>query len=500
MEMGAAAAVPPRAAGARRYKVLVPWRFQPGFVREPLKHTAAAAPNGGGGKSAGDPDAGNCGSGEAPSGGGETVGVRDAKNCGSGVAPSGGKSGGVGGGEEQSERCPAGQSLKSPDVDNGGRSVPENTCDLSESGRDDGAKSSRLDDAGNSRGANVGVEAGEDCKLGSSNCDGSVKDAGTQDLGGTRDGAACDLEVIGSNVGVEKRFAEGLEKSFVDQTGLKSNGSSASDLRSEDQERNVGLGDSACHNAKECSTGDGVAKESDAAVKGCSLATPGSNGNGIYCRKGRKEVVPWRFQVGYKRSFSKAFGSDNGSPDPLAFRSDDSSTQCTPATRSSVRYYASAHSGVRVSAMRDFSGKGENETGSECKKRKTNNDDQDKATRNNGGVIIRETIMRSLQDFRLIYRELLDEEEENLKEEVLNVRPDLQAYRIFRERFSTECDDKKYIGSVPGIYPGDIFHLRVELCIVGLHRPHRIGVLCDLNALGLYALYAGGPEHLTFCV
>lgn len=356
-------------------------------------------------------------------------------------------------------------------MDNGGRPVPGNACNLGNGG----VKSSGLEGAENSRGANIGVETGEDCNLGSSNCDGSVKDAGTQDLGGTGDGPAREPEV-GSNVGVEKSFSQGLKESFVDQTRLKSNGCSASDLRLEDPERNVGLGDSACHTAKECGTDDGAAKKSNAAAKGCSLATPGNNGNGIYCRKGRKAVVPWRFQVGYKRSFSKAFGSDNGSPDLPVFRFDDSSTQCAPATRSSVRYYASAHSGVRVSAMRDFSVKGENETGSGYKKRKTNNDDQDKAMPNNGGVIVRESIMRSLQDFRLIYRDLLDEEEDNSREEVLNVRPDLQAYRIFRERFSTECDDKKYIGSVPGIYPGDIFHLRVELCVVGLHRPHRLGI------------------------
>ncbi|RLM74172.1 histone-lysine N-methyltransferase, H3 lysine-9 specific SUVH5-like [Panicum miliaceum] len=475
-----AAAVPPRAAGARRYKVLVPWRFQRGFVREPLKHAAAAsdvAPRRGGGKTVGDLGTENCGSGGAPSSGGETVGVRDAKDCGLGGEPSGGKSGAIGGGKRQSEGCTPSPSLKNPDVDNGGRPVHENACNLGKSGRDGEAKNPRLDENGNNRAPNVGVEAGEDCNLGSYNCDGSVKDAGTQDSRGTGDGAACNPEVAGINVEVKKCFAEGLKESFVDfvdLTGLKSNDSSASDLRSEDPERNVGLGDSACHTATECGTGDGAAKENDAAAKGCSTATPDDNGNGIYCRKGRKAVVPWRFQVGYKRSFSKAFGSDNGSPDCPAYGFDGSST---PATRSSVRYYASAHSGVRVSAMRDFSSvEGENETGSECKKRKTNNDDQDKVIPNKGGVIVRESIMRSLQDFRLIYRELLDEEEENSREEVLNVRPDLQAYRIFRERFSTEYDDKKYIGSVPGIYPGDIFHLRVELCVVGLHRPHRLGI------------------------
>ncbi|CAO2035972.1 unnamed protein product [Urochloa humidicola] len=479
MEMGAAA-VPPRAAGATRYKVLVPWRFKRGFVREPLKHAAAAAAPGGGSKTVGDPDAENCGSGGAPNGGGESVGVREAKNCGSDGAPSGGNTGEAGGGERQSEGCAPSQTLKSPDVDDGARPVPGNACNLGKSGTDVGAKSTGSEGTEDSRAANMGVEAGEDCNLGSSNCDGSVKDADTQDLGGTDDAAACEPEVIGSNVGVEKGSAEVLKESFVDQTGLK-RGGPASDLRSEDPKRNVGMGDSSCHASKECGMKDGApAKKSDAAAKGCTSEAPGINViNGIYCRKGRKAVVPWRFQVGYKRSFSKAFGSDNGSPDLPAYRFDDSSTQCTSSTRSSVRYYASAHSGVRVSAMCDFSsGKGEKEPVSEYKKRKASDGHQDKAMPNNGGAIVRENVMRSLQDFRLIYRDLLDEAEDNLREEVLNVRPDLQAYRIFRERFSAEFDDKKYIGSVPGIYPGDIFHWRVELCVVGLHRPHRLGIDC----------------------
>lgn len=481
--MGAAAAKPaPRADGVRRHKVLVPWRFQPGFVRQPLKHAASAndaAPNGDGGNTAGVPDAKNCGSDGAPSAGGETNGFRDAKIFGSGGAPSSGKSGGVVGGEEQSERCTRGQSLKSPDVDNGGRPGPGNACNLGKSVGGGWVKSSPLEGTGNSRGANDGGEAaaGEDCNLGSSNCDGNLKDARTQDFKGAGDGAACDPEVIEINVGAEKCFAKGLKKPFVDQTGSKSNGS-ASGLRSEDPDGNVGFGDSSYHAAEGCSMGDGAAKENDATAKGCSSATPGSNGNGTYVRKGRKAVVPWRFQAGYKRSFSDAFGSNNGSPDRPAYRFDGSSTQCTPATRSSVRCYASAHSGVRVSAMYNFSMKGENGTGTECKKRKTDNDYQDEVMPNNGDPIVRERIMRSLQDLRLIYRELLDEEEDNSREEVLNIRADLRAYKIFRERFSTEFDDEKYIGSVPGIYPGDIFHLRVELCVVGLHRPHRVGIDC----------------------
>ncbi|XP_062184153.1 histone-lysine N-methyltransferase, H3 lysine-9 specific SUVH5-like [Phragmites australis] len=460
MEMGAAV-VPPRAAGPRRYKALASWRFQPGFVRQPVKH-AAAEPDGGSGGLAG--------------------GVPEAKFCGSGAAPSGGKSGGVGGGKRHLKRCIRSQSAKSPDaedVENGGRPGTGNACDLGKSSAFSGVEG--LEGTGNSGGVGVGVGAGEDCNSGRFNCNGSVKDTDEQDLRGAAsgsggfDGKASEPEGVGSNVGVEKCIPEGLKMS-VDGTGPKSNGSSASDRKLEDPEGSVGLGDFPCHTAKGCSTGDGAAKESDTAAKGCSPAGPGSNGNETYYRKGRKVVVPWRFQVGYKRSFSKAFGSDNGSPDLPAYKVEDRSAKCTPATRSTVRCYASAHSGVRVSATHGFSSvKGEKETGTADKKRKTNNDDRDKVIPNNSGVITRESVMQSLQDFRLIYRDLLDEQD-SLREAVLNLRPDLQAYRIFRERFSIECDDKKYVGSVPGIHAGDIFHLRVELCVVGLHRPHRVGI------------------------
>ncbi|ONM15342.1 SET domain-containing protein SET104 [Zea mays] len=435
METGAAAAPASRADGVRRCKILVPWRFQPGFVRQPLKQAANdAAVNGDGGNTAGAPDAKSCRADGAASDGGETNVFRDAKKFGSGRATRG-KNGEVDGGEEHSERCTSSQSLKSPDVENGGRPGPGDACNLGESVRGGWVKSSPLEGTGNSRGANGGVEAGEDYNLGSSNCDASWKDARTQEFRGAGDGAACDPEVIESNVGAEKCFAKGLKKPFMDQTGSKSNGSSAPGLESEDPEGNVGLEDSSYQAAKGCSMGDGAAKENEATANGCSSATPGSIGNGTYVRKGRKAAVPWRFQARYKRSFSDAFGSNNESPDLPAYMFDSSSTQCTPATRSTVRCYASAHSGVRVSAMNNFSVKGDTEY-----------------------------------------------EEDNSREKVLNVRPDLKAYRIFRERFCTDFDDEKYIGSVPGIYPGDIFHLRVELCVVGLHRPHRVGRCDELRA------------------
>jgi hypothetical protein len=118
--------------------------------------------------------------------------------------------------------------------------------------------------------------------------------------------------------------------------------------------------------------------------------------------------------------------------------------------------------------MRDSSVKGM-ESGIGYENRKPNNDDRVSAD-------ARESTMRSLQDFRLIYRKLLDKEHKLREGATTNLASDLQSYRIFRERFSKDCGDRKYVGSVLGIHVGHIFDLRVELCVVGLHRPHRVGV------------------------
>jgi hypothetical protein len=53
--------------------------------------------------------------------------------------------------------------------------------------------------------------------------------------------------------------------------------------------------------------------KSDTATKNCSIANSGCSGNETHCRKGRKALIPWRFQLGRKRSFAKAFGNDCGS-------------------------------------------------------------------------------------------------------------------------------------------------------------------------------------------
>ncbi|KAF0894019.1 hypothetical protein E2562_033803 [Oryza meyeriana var. granulata] len=343
-------AVPPRAAGPRRYKALVPWRFQPGFVRQPVKPPAAAAA-------------------VAPSAcrGGGVAGTPGAKGRGLGASGKGGETRGGRGGP-QSRRCTRSSSAKASDarsVEKGGRRVAGNDGDLSKSGSNAGAEGSGMEGLRNGRGCGVGTAAGEDCSLGKSNPNGIVRDADVQHLGS------------GSNARDGECISEGLKKPCVNN----SHGSSAADCLLKETKGN------------DSSKPDGAADESNAAVKGSKLAGPSCNGDETIC-KGRKAVAPWRFQIGYKRSFSKAFCSDSES------------------------------SGAFV--------KGEKETATAYKKCKTDKDGPSRVMPMNAVVLSRENIMGSLRDFRLIYRELLDEEEEKSTEVV--IRPDLQAYRIFRER------------------------------------------------------------------
>uniref|UniRef100_A0A0D9W7S2 SET domain-containing protein n=1 Tax=Leersia perrieri TaxID=77586 RepID=A0A0D9W7S2_9ORYZ len=433
-------ATPPRAAGHRRYKALATWRFQPSYVRKQPKPPAAAA-------AAAAVDAAAAPS--ACSGGG-VAGTPGAKcRGGLGASGKGGESRGDGG-DFQSRRCTRSSSARDSDArsvekEKGGRRAAGSDGDLGKSGRN----ASGLEGLTNGRGGGLGTGAeGEDCGLGNSSPNSIVRDSDAQHL------------ASGSGARGGECISEGLSKHCVNSNS----GSSAADCMLKETKGN----DSSC-------APDGAADGNNAAVRGSNSAGVGSNGDETI-RKGRKAVVPWRFQVGYKRSFSKAFCSDTESSEAFDAQFhgiQDTSTHCSPATRSSVRCYASVHSGVRVSAMRDFSVKGEKETSSVYKKSKPDKDGPSQGMLINGVALARENIMSSLQDFRSIYKDLLLEEDDK---SLGRIRPDLQAYRIFREQFIKECDEKKYIGNVPGIQVGDIFHLRVELCVVGLHRPHRLGV------------------------
>ncbi|KAG6664613.1 histone-lysine N-methyltransferase family member SUVH9-like [Carya illinoinensis] len=56
------------------------------------------------------------------------------------------------------------------------------------------------------------------------------------------------------------------------------------------------------------------------------------------------------------------------------------------------------------------------------------------------------------------------------------VRGDLRAASALRDRDLWLNRDKRIVGSIPGIYIGDLFFFRMELCVVGLHGQVQAGI------------------------
>nr|GMD65634.1 histone-lysine N-methyltransferase family member SUVH9-like [Ipomoea batatas] len=55
-------------------------------------------------------------------------------------------------------------------------------------------------------------------------------------------------------------------------------------------------------------------------------------------------------------------------------------------------------------------------------------------------------------------------------------RGDLKAAQLMRERGLWLNRDKRIVGSIPGVYVGDLFFFRMELCVVGLHGQVQAGI------------------------
>ncbi|CAH9118418.1 unnamed protein product [Cuscuta epithymum] len=55
-------------------------------------------------------------------------------------------------------------------------------------------------------------------------------------------------------------------------------------------------------------------------------------------------------------------------------------------------------------------------------------------------------------------------------------RGDLKAAQVLRERGLWLNRDKRIVGSIPGVYIGDVFFFRMELCVVGLHGQVQAGI------------------------
>lgn len=56
------------------------------------------------------------------------------------------------------------------------------------------------------------------------------------------------------------------------------------------------------------------------------------------------------------------------------------------------------------------------------------------------------------------------------------VRGDLRASTLLRDRGLWLNRDKRIVGCIPGVYIGDVFYFRMELCVVGLHGQSQAGI------------------------
>ncbi|KAJ7944677.1 histone-lysine N-methyltransferase, H3 lysine-9 specific SUVH6-like [Quillaja saponaria] len=89
--------------------------------------------------------------------------------------------------------------------------------------------------------------------------------------------------------------------------------------------------------------------------------------------------------------------------------------------------------------------------------------------------VTRIKVRETLRLFQAVSRKLLQEEEAKLKDRGRK-RIDLDAAKILKDKNKYINTGKQIMGSVPGVEVGDEFHYRVELNIIGLHRPIQGGI------------------------
>ncbi|KAF8380607.1 hypothetical protein HHK36_028095 [Tetracentron sinense] len=94
-----------------------------------------------------------------------------------------------------------------------------------------------------------------------------------------------------------------------------------------------------------------------------------------------------------------------------------------------------------------------------------------------GEAVTRNKVRKTLRLFQAICRKLLQEEEAKSKEQGNTLRRvDLLAAELLKKKQKWVNTGKPILGPVPGVEVGDEFHYRVELAIVGLHRPFQGGI------------------------
>ncbi|KAJ0985518.1 hypothetical protein J5N97_003874 [Dioscorea zingiberensis] len=92
------------------------------------------------------------------------------------------------------------------------------------------------------------------------------------------------------------------------------------------------------------------------------------------------------------------------------------------------------------------------------------------------GVVTRNRVKKTLRLFQVIVRKFLQREESKRVDLNRINRIDLEAANLLKKRNEWVNRGKPIVGEVPGVEVGDEFHYRVELSIVGLHRPFQGGI------------------------
>lgn len=90
----------------------------------------------------------------------------------------------------------------------------------------------------------------------------------------------------------------------------------------------------------------------------------------------------------------------------------------------------------------------------------------------------RKKVEQALHAFHSIYNRLTQESEAKSKSKLKfrGNRIDLMALRLLKETNLGLKFDSAFVGRVPGIEVGDEFHLRAELCMLGVHRQLQAGI------------------------
>ncbi|XP_048140433.1 histone-lysine N-methyltransferase, H3 lysine-9 specific SUVH6-like [Rhodamnia argentea] len=96
--------------------------------------------------------------------------------------------------------------------------------------------------------------------------------------------------------------------------------------------------------------------------------------------------------------------------------------------------------------------------------------------RNNMHNLARDKMTEALRLYRDICRKLSLEKSKAGKKSTCIRRIDFHAAKEVKKRVGYVHGAKQFIGAVPGVEVGDKFHYRMELAVVGLHRPPQNGI------------------------